>query len=107
MRTGKMRYRVILQKPTSENVRRGQKQTFEDVDTVWCSIRQKRVAEQNNKKQVTVIGQYEIRIWRCEGLDESWRIKHGDQVYNIIQADDSNNLIKETIIIAKRNKLKE
>ena len=105
MRVGKMRYRVMLQKP-SDDVRIGSKTTFEDVKTVWASIRQTTVAEVNNAKQMKVIGQYEIRLWTPDDMDERWRIVHGQHYYDITSIDEPNHLIKETVVIAKRNKLK-
>lgn len=106
MRTGKMRYRVTVQKPNNPD-RRGQKQTWEDVATVWAGIRQIKVAEQQANKQVVVIGQFEIRIWSIPELDETWRAKHGNHIYNFVQVDEPKELVRETVIQAKRNKLKE
>jgi head-tail adaptor len=74
---------------------------------IWVAIRQQRVAAANpTSKQLAVIGSYEIRVWSIEGIDETWRFLHGDQVYNITSIDRPNLNSRELVIIAKRDKLK-
>lgn len=99
-----MRYRVMLQRPADEEARRGIPQTWEDVAQVWASIRPVKTAEQADKPKRLVVGEYEIRIYSYSGLDETWRVKHGDQIYNIVQADQVIALNNEIIILAKRDK---
>lgn len=111
MRSGNMRYRVLVQRPTNEANRRGSKTEWENVlpgtGLVWVSIKQSRVAEGAGKpNQLTVIGVFEIRIWAIPGLEETWRIVHGDHVYNFISVDQPKATVKEIVIIAKRDKLK-
>jgi hypothetical protein len=106
-----MRYRVLVQRPVNEGPRRGSKTEWENVlpgtGLVWVSIKQSRVAEGAGKpNQLTIVGTYEIRIWSIPGLDETWRLVHGDHVYNIVSVDQPNLTVKEIVIIAKRDKLK-
>lgn len=105
MITGKMTYRVTLQKPINETNRRGIPSEYEDIDTVWASIRPIKTASQS-KNQNLVIGSYEIRIWKNDNLDESCRIIHNDYIYNIDQVDIPKPITNEMVIIAKRNKHK-
>lgn len=106
MRTGRMMYRVWLERPVNENNRRGVKSTFEQVKQVWASIRPIKTTDAD-RSQKLVIGQYEIRIWTVEDLDETWRIVHNDHIYHITQADEPAYVTRETIIIANRDKLRE
>lgn len=116
MRSGKMRYRVQIQKPHRDDMRRGGKTVWQDVHVgpeevdglVWAAIRQQRAGEANpTSKQKTVIGHFEIRIWSVPDMDETWRIVHGGYVYNIVSIDDPVLTSRERVIIAKRDKLKE
>lgn len=99
-----MRYRVTLQRPVNEDVRRGIPQQWEDVTQVWASIRPNKTAETSSGPKKVVVGEYEIRTYTFGDLDETWRIKHGDTIYNIIQVDEPIILLKESIILAKRDK---
>jgi head-tail adaptor len=109
MRTGKLRHKAELQKPTVNPERRASKQIFEKVDDIWCSIRQSKVFEGDKNKQSVVVGDYEIRIWKIpnEPIDETYRIKFENQIYNFVSVDQPNTLSRELVIIAKRNKIKE
>ena len=109
-----MRFRVTVQRPVNEGSRRGQKTKWENVfpetedhdGKCWAAIRQQRVAETNQRKQLVVIGSFQIRIWKIDGLDETWRFLHGGHAYNIISVEQPNYNVRELVIIAKRDKLK-
>lgn len=117
MRSGKMRYRVTAERPTSsEHSRRGGKTEFEKVHIgpqgadgkLWAAIQQQRVATQNpTGKKTAVVGSYEIRVWSIDEIDETWRFIHGDLIYNIVSIDRPNPNSRELVIIAKRDKLKK
>lgn len=106
MRTGKMLYRVIIQKPKDEDIRRGKKQEFEDIATVWASIRIKNSNEKKDNDRLVAIGTYEIRIWTHAEIDPTCRIKHNNHIYNITQIDDTELIRKETILLANRDLIK-
>ena len=116
MRSGKMRYRVTVQRPDDPTrSQRSGKTKWSDVHVgpedadgkIWAGIRQQRVATNNpTSKQLAVVGSYEIRIWSVDGIDETWRFLHGDQVYNITSIDRPNLNSRELVIIARRDKLK-
>lgn len=114
MRSGRMRFRVQLQHPAHADSRRGSKNQWEDLKNgsgeprkSWAGIRQLKVAEANRKNQLTVVGSFEIRLWSVPDIDETWRIVHGDRVYNIISIDQPIHTVAELVIIAKREKLKK
>lgn len=107
MRSGKMRYRVQVQRPADEDSRRGTKTKWHDVKRCWAAIKTMRVAEGKNHRQLQIIGSYEIRIWGIEGIDETWRLVHGQHAYNFIDIDQPNLTVNELVIVAKRDKLKK
>lgn len=120
MRSGKMRYRVRIQRPTREDERRGSKVRWQDVHVgpddadgkVWAAIRTRRIAESpTSRKQLQVIGTYEVRLWAVPELDETWRLLHqtssGTTVYNIVSADPPRLTSNELVLTCKRDKLKE
>jgi head-tail adaptor len=107
MRSGTLRYLVTLQRPLGESTRRGHETAWENVQAVWASIRQVRVAEEQGRtRQIVVVGTYELRMWNLAGFDETWRIVHGQFVYNVVSVDQPNALVRETVIIARRDKLR-
>lgn len=115
MRSGKMRYRVQLQRPQFEDQRRPGPTDWQDVHVgppeadgkVWAAIRQQRVASTPRpQKQIAIVGSYEVRIWAVAEIDETWRFIHGQHVYNIVSADQPNLTSKELVLICKRDKLK-
>lgn len=116
MRSGKMRYRLEVQRPHDPHEARRSGPTkwqtvhvgAQDSDgKIWAAIRQQRVAAQNpTSKQLAIVGSYEIRAWSIDGIDETWRFLHGDRTYNIQSIDRPNHNSRELVIIASRDKLK-
>ncbi len=98
-----MAYRATVQKPSNPD-RKGVRQTFEDVATIWCSIRQMKASEKVAGNQVVTIGDYEIRLWGIPELVETWRLLHGNHIYNFGHVDQPNLLSREIVIMAKRIK---
>jgi head-tail adaptor len=105
MTVGKMYYSVVIEKPVNPDARRGEKTEWETVATVWASIKQKVSRETNSNNQIVMLGDYEIKLWTIADLDETWRAKHGNEVYNFVSIDNPNWLRGQTVITAKRNKL--
>lgn len=114
MRSGRMRYRVRVQRPKDTDRRRGSRVEWQDVHVgpesadgkCWASIRQTRVAEQRTAKQLTIVGSFEIRIWAIPGFDETWRLVHGVHAYNVVSVDQPNLNVRELVVICRRDKLK-
>ena len=114
MRSGKMRYRVRVQRPKRDDERRGGKVVWENVHIgpedadgkCWAYIRQRRVVETEKKKQLAVVGHFEIRCWAIPEINETWRFVHGSSIYNIKSIDDPVLTSRELVIICKRDKLK-
>lgn len=119
MRSGKMRYRLTVQRPSvnNEHARRGSRTEWETVHVgkpdgngkIWAGIRQRRVAESQQKSnQLAVIGSYEIRLWLVPGIDETWRFVHEQSgtIYNITSIGRPSLNSRELVVMAKRDKLK-
>lgn len=105
MRSGKLRYKLTLQKPDGV-VRRGIPQSYVDDRQAWGNIKPMKVAESDKNGQLRVLGQFEIVIWNSGELDETWRIKHGENIYNITEVITGDTLRHETQITAVREKAK-
>ena len=105
MQAGKLRYKLTLQKPDGE-VRRGIPQTYVDDSQAWGNIQPMKVAESDKNGQLRILGQFQIVIWCDRTINETWRIKHGDEIYNIIEALHDGPVRHETRITAVKDKTK-
>ncbi len=92
MRIGPLRHRVILQQHSrSRDAWGGISDTWTDAATVWASIDRTSGGESFQSAQPQSEANIKMYIRRMEGVrSQSWRVKHGDAVYNILAALPDN-----------------
>jgi SPP1 family predicted phage head-tail adaptor len=84
MRIGGMVHRITLQSPVAEN-RKGEPASYIDAKDSFASIAAMKVTEKVSENQQKSIGEFTFTIWHDNAVNENWRIKYRNQIYNIIE----------------------
>ena len=86
MRIGPLRHRVVLQRHfKGRDDFGGLIENWKDAAYVWASIERTGGGESFQSAQPQSVVSVKMYIRRMEGIQsQSWRVKHGDAMYNIL-----------------------
>ena len=92
MRIGPLRHRIVLQRHTkTRDAWGGVSDAWTDEAAVWASIERTGGGESFRSDQPQSEANIKMYIRRKDGIrSQSWRVKHGDAVYNILAALPDN-----------------
>ena len=102
MRAGRLRHRLVLQKPvTARNATTNEKETtWTTVSTVWGGIEPIRGKERVSAQGLDAV--YDVRLpmrysSEIAGIDATWRATNGGKVYafqSVLNIDERNNEVE-------------
>jgi len=100
MRSGRLRHRLVLQSPTSTRDSYGASVPgFETQATVWGGIEPLTGREYFSQNSVQSEAGVRIVLRPYTGLDETWRIVNGGEVYSVVSVLDDDEIKNFTTLM--------
>lgn len=103
MRIGKLRDRVLIQSPVrTPDGQGGFVLTWQDVDTVWATVRQLAGREYLLAQQLGTALSHEVSMRYRADVVPSWRLIHDGRVLDVHSIANPDGRRRETLVLAEQ-----